>query len=434
MSKPAASPIDLDHQIADRLETFARFGVDLGLDRILALLDRLNNPHQRVPIVHIAGTNGKGSVCASVAAILEAAGYRVGRYTSPHLVRWAERICLNSEPVTSAILHDAIEHVIAAIHPDDPTPTQFEVFTAAAWVIFAQQAVDLAVIEVGLGGRLDATNVVDQPLVSAIVSIGWDHWQRLGNSLGAIAGEKAGILKPHCPAVVGVLPAEATAVVTERVTELHCPTLWAEPAEWADASATPPLARWRDRAYPLALLGDFQLQNSAIALGIIEQLRSQGWQIPDTAICQGLASVRWAGRMEWKIWNGHRFLLDGAHNREAAIALRQYIDRTCPQQPISWAIAMLAVKDLPGVLAALLRPGDRLFAFAVEGHSSAPPTELMLAARELDPDLVAIAVDDLETALQQAIIQAQTDQGVAVLCGSLYAIGNAYRDLDLQPG
>ncbi len=448
-------PASLDHdqQINDRLKQYARFGVDLGLDRILALLDRLDNPHHRVPIVHVAGTNGKGSVCAAIASILTTAGYRVGRYTSPHLVRWNERVCIDGQPLASDRLLAAIKQTIAAIpsDPDSPTPTatptatptQFEVFTAAAWVAFAAEAVDVAVIEVGLGGRLDATNVCDRPLVSAIVSIGRDHWQRLGDSLAAIAGEKAGILKRDRPAVVGLLPDEAQAVVAAKIETLACPTIWAEPAQWIDRTTTDlsesdhgvtlPITQWRDLRYPLPLLGDFQLQNSAVAMAAIVQLRSQGWTIPDAAIWDGMANVRWPGRMEWLRWGDRVFLLDGAHNVEAAESLRAYVDRIAPGRSVHWAIAMLAVKDLSGVLTTLLRPGDRLFAFAVEGHSSAAAAELVAIAAQVCPQVVAIACEDLTDALDRALNYDATSSCLTVFCGSLYAIGNAYRDLPLKP-
>lgn len=161
--------VDVSHQqISQQLDKYGRFGVHLGLERIQKLLAALGNPQQRVPIIHVAGTNGKGSVCAYLSSVLTQAGYRVGRYTSPHLVSWCERICVNEQPIAPDILAATLAQVEAAIASDTETPTQFEVLTAAAWLFFAQQAVDIAVIEVGLGGRLDATNVVDAPLVSVI--------------------------------------------------------------------------------------------------------------------------------------------------------------------------------------------------------------------------------------------------------------------------
>ena len=184
------------------LAAFQRFGVNLGLTRIEKLLAQLGNPEKNVPLIHVAGTNGKGSVCAYLSSVLTTAGYRVGRYTSPHLVNWTERICLNESPISEADFLAVLESVKAAIGEEDH-PTLFEVVTAAAWLYFAEQKVDVAVMEVGLGGRLDATNVKEQVLASIITPISREHWQVLGDTVGKIATEKAGVLKPHCPAFMG---------------------------------------------------------------------------------------------------------------------------------------------------------------------------------------------------------------------------------------
>jgi len=198
--------------IEEYLASFDKFGIHLGLERIQQLLETLGSPHQQVPVIHVAGTNGKGSVCAFLLSILQAAGYRVGRYTSPHLLDWRERITINGKWISNQDLLDSLHQVDAAIASEFP-PTQFEVFTAAMWWYFAQQKsqqnLDIAIIETGLGGRLDATNVCDRPLVSAITSIGLDHCQQLGHTLGAIASEKAGIIKPKCPVVIAENAPEA---------------------------------------------------------------------------------------------------------------------------------------------------------------------------------------------------------------------------------
>ncbi|MBR8835381.1 MAG: hypothetical protein DSM106950_15475, partial [Stigonema ocellatum SAG 48.90 = DSM 106950] len=221
------------------LKPFQSFGVHLGLNRIQKLLTNLGNPHHRVPIIHVAGTNGKGSVCAYLSSVLTEAGYRTGRYTSPHLVDWTERICLNEQPISSEELYQLLLQVQAAISPHEELPTQFEVFTAAAWLYFAQSKVDVAVVEVGLGGRLDATNVCDRPLVTIITSISLDHLETLGSTITAITTEKAGILKPGCPVVVGPLPPDAQKVVRSRILELKCPYIIPQPAReiatgWAE--------------------------------------------------------------------------------------------------------------------------------------------------------------------------------------------------------
>ncbi len=432
------SPLDEIHGI---LDSFSHFGVDLSLDRIQTLLSALGNPHHSFPIIHVAGTNGKGSVCAYLSSVLATAGYRVGRYTSPHLVAWTERICINNQPIASHALLATLHRVTEVIDPRSPSPTQFEVITAAAWHYFAQQAVDVAVIEVGLGGRLDATNVCDRPLVSVITSISRDHWQRLGPTLSDIAGEKAGILKPQCPAVIGQLPPGAEVVVRERIKALDCSARWVEPAQ----EVAPGRVQALSITYPLPLAGHHQLMNSALAIAAIQELRQQGWTISDEAIHQGMKHTRWLGRIQWVAWNGYPLLIDGAHNDAAAAMLREYVDR-CDrlQKPIHWVMGMLSTKDHAEVFKALLRGGDRLSLVPISDHSSADPAELRAIAQRICPALDRCSIfPDLADALSHAF--ASEDSGSTlppplphpserfsleetssnvVLCGSLYLIGH----------
>jgi dihydrofolate synthase/folylpolyglutamate synthase len=406
------------------LQSFQHFGVHLGLERIQRLLANLGNPHQSVPIIHVAGTNGKGSVCAYLSAVLTEAGYRVGRYTSPHLVDWNERICINQQPISSAELKNLLLQVQSAIQPDVESPTQFEIITAAAWLYFAQQQVDIAVIEVGLGGRLDATNVCDRPLVSIITSISREHWQQLGSTLAEIAGEKAGILKPGCPAVIGQLPPEAIAVVKQRVAELGCPAVYPEPARqfkpgWAEyQSGNSPSIQ-----YPLPLFGEIQLANSALAIAALQILINQGWKIPLEAIASGMAKTQWPGRLQWTTWQHQPLLIDGAHNPASAQALRQYVntlDSVKAGEPVTWVMGMLSTKDHSEIFKALLQPGDRLYLVPVPDHSSANPEELAILAREICPNLaVTLTYPDLSTGLTAAL-----SNPLVVLCGSLYLIGH----------
>ncbi|MGC1219588.1 MAG: folylpolyglutamate synthase/dihydrofolate synthase family protein [Phormidesmis sp.] len=416
--------------VESQLQTYARFGVDLGLERIESVLANVGNPHHRVPIIHVAGSNGKGSVCAYLSAVLTAAGYRTGRYTSPHLINWTERICIDDQPISWADLQANLAAVEAAVSSAGPVPTQFEIFTAAAWHYFAAQQVDIAVVEVGLGGRLDATNVCDRPLATVIVSISRDHWQRLGNTLAKIACEKAGILKPGVAAIAGPLPSDAAAVVTTRAAQLSAPLHWVTPATAAPDQSIPgtapaagPLAlRYSGIAYPQMLLGDHQRVNSACAIATIQVLRQQGWQISDKSIQQGMASVRWPGRLQLSQWQGHALLIDGAHNPDAAKSLRRYVDSTYPNQAITWLMGMLSTKDHTEVLQALLRPADRLHLVPVPGHLSAEPKDLNAIAHQVCPALAHCQTHlDLAAALPVAI---QTQP--AVLCGSLYLIGHFY--------
>jgi dihydrofolate synthase/folylpolyglutamate synthase len=444
--------------IADLLEKFEQFGVKLGLEPSLKLLANLGNPHWQVPILHVAGSNGKGSVCAYLSAILTEAGYRVGRYTSPHLLDWNERIVLNEEAIASEDLEAVLHQVVAAIPADRPSPTQFEIITAAAWLYFAQQDVDLAVMEVGLGGRLDATNVCDLPLVSIITSLSREHWQRLGPTLADIAREKAGILKPGCLAVIGQIPPEAKVVVDQRIAELGCPVLYPPPATdlgngWAEYAGI---------SYRLPLHGSIQLGNSALAITAVQWLRQEGWNISDWAIADGIAKTKWPARLQWFTWQNQRILIDGAHNAASAEVLRQFVDSlterqqplvrplpisstspsSSPPPPISWVMGILSTKDHADIFKALLRPGDRLYLCPVPDHSSAEPEQLAVLAQTVCPDLAGCqvypdVVSALKAALEQDLTLLSESKGaelsvassrpLTVLCGSLYLIGHFLR-------
>jgi dihydrofolate synthase / folylpolyglutamate synthase len=422
---------DLISNIDTLLLPFHQFGVNLGLSRIQTLLVALGSPHLSVPIIHVAGTNGKGSVCAYLSSILTAAGYKVGRYTSPHLVDWNERMCIDDRPISTETALEILDRVITAIDPNTPTPTQFEIVTAAMWVYFAQSQVDIAVIEVGLGGRLDATNVCDNPLATIITSISYEHWQQLGDTIAKITIEKAGILKPNRPAIIGTLPPEAIAVVTERIAQLDCPVEWVEPAVKVPVvrfTPNTPLAvkslpwyKFAGIEYPLTLLGEIQLTNSAIAIATIEVLRQAGWKISDEEIVTGMANTRWLGRIQWLSWHEHKLLIDGAHNPAAAIALRQYVDTLAT--PISWVMGMLSTKSHREIFQAVLRPGDRLYLVPVPGHSSADPDVLADVARSVSTNLDSIdTCANLISGLTAAMTHADTHQ--PVLCGSLYLLGH----------
>jgi dihydrofolate synthase/folylpolyglutamate synthase len=416
------------------LQPFQKFGVHLGLERIVKLLTNLGSPHHQVPVIHVAGTNGKGSVCAYLSSVLTEAGYRTGRYTSPHLVDWTERICLNEQPISSEEFCKLLLQVEAAIDPDEESPTQFEVVTAAAWLYFAQQKIDIAVVEVGLGGRLDATNVCDQPLVTIITSISREHWQQLGPTIADIAREKAGILKPGCPAVIGLLPPDAEKVVRSRILELQCPIFTPQPAHqistgWAEYEklGDGENRRWGDHPiqYPLPLEGQIQLTNSALALAALQILQKQGWQISEQAIINGMAKTKWPGRMQWTTWKNHKLLLDGAHNPAAAQVLRDYVD-SLDVQAVTWVMGMLSTKEHEKIFQALLRPNDQLYLVPVPDHSSAHPSELAQLAGNICPKLsICSTFPDLTSALEAAF--SLTDD-LVVLCGSLYLVGHFLKE------
>ncbi|MCC5662403.1 bifunctional folylpolyglutamate synthase/dihydrofolate synthase [Nostoc sp. CHAB 5784] len=429
------------------IQPLQRFGVHLGLDRILNLLANLGNPHHQVPVIHVAGTNGKGSVCAYLSSVLTEAGYRTGRYTSPHLVDWTERICLNEQPISSEELSQLFQQVQAVIRPEDESATQFEVITAAAWLYFAQAKVDVAVIEVGLGGRLDATNVCLEPLVTIITSISREHWQQLGPTVADIAREKAGILKSGCAVVVGALPPEAEKVVRSRALELQCPIFTPQAARqiatgWAEyeriQNSKFKIQNLKLIKYPLPLAGQIQLANSALAIAALEILQQQGWQISEEAITNGMAKTKWPGRMQWTTWNNHKLLLDGAHNTAAAQVLRQYVDSLdeVNPKPVNWVMGMFSDKDHADIFTALLRPGDRLFLVPIPieswpGRTSADLDYLANLADSLCPQLSDRQIHpDLFTALLAATSTATTDD-LIIVCGSLYLVGDFFSAIAL---
>jgi dihydrofolate synthase / folylpolyglutamate synthase len=405
------------------LQPFQHFGVNLGLSRIVDLLAKLGNPHHQVPIIHVAGTNGKGSVCAYLSAVLTEAGYRTGRYTSPHLVDWTERICINEQPIESNKLCELILQVQAAINPEEESPTQFEVITAAAWLYFAQQQVDIAIIEVGLGGRLDATNVCNNPLITIITSISREHWQQLGPTVAHIAREKAGILKTGCPAVVGSLPADAQKVVHSRILELGCPSFTPQPSRqinqnWAEYQK---IASSETIKYPLPLQGQIQLHNSALALAALEILQKQNWRISEEAIVNGMGKTKWPGRMQWITWKQQKLLIDGAHNPASATVLRDYVD-SLNTENITWVMGMLATKDHSDIFQELLKPGDKLYLVPVPDSNSANLEELAKLAKSICPDLnFCNPYADVFSALDGAF---SVTSNQVVLCGSLYLIGH----------
>lgn len=443
--------VDKVDQVSFLLSPFQRFGINLGLSRVKKLLTDLGNPQDQVPIIHVAGTNGKGSVCAYLSTILTEAGYRVGRYTSPHLVDWTERISLNGQGISKSALIETLQDIHSAIDqrsqqapssyggvicdPNHESPTQFEVITAAAWLYFARSQVDIAVVEVGLGGRLDATNVKDSALVSVITSLSREHWQRLGPTVADIAGEKAGVIKPNCPVVFGQLPPDAKKVVMAKAEESAAPMTLVEPATEIKISGSNSSrwAKYQDLEYPLPLLGDVQLGNSAIAIATIKKLQQQGWNIPELAIQTGMNKTRWLGRLQWSTWQNHPLLIDGAHNPAAAIALRSYVDSL--DKPVTWVMGMLSTKDHEDIFEVLLKPKDELHLVPVPDHSSAKPEDLAALGTQVCPNLSNCQTyQDVFSALNTVINSAKNadTEKLIVLCGSLYLIGHLFEHSNIS--
>lgn len=337
-------------------------GVRLELDRMRGAVAERGHPQAAVPVVHVAGTNGKGSVCAMVERSLREAGYRTGRFASPHLHRFAERVTIGGTPLPEAEVAERLSEIRAAM-PGLPPLTFFEVSALMAFEAFRDHGCDVAVLEVGLGGRLDATNVVERPAVSVITRIALDHTRILGDTLAAIAHEKAGILRPGVPAVVGAREPEARAAIEAELARLGTDAWWigehfdGEPVspEGARSLDAPGRARLRvgerSEEVALGLRGEFQAENAAIARAALERLDASGFAVPSVAIREGLAGVDWPGRLEVVRDGGRTVVFDCGHNPDGCEAFGAFLRRRRLPGPVVLLFGAMADKAHEGMLA-----------------------------------------------------------------------------------
>ncbi len=405
-------PVDLD----DLLEPFARRGVHLGLERMRAALAEGGHPERRFPAVQVAGTNGKGSICSFLHAILRAAGQRCGTYRSPHLLSWCERLQLDDAWIRPEQLRDDLRRwqPIGARH--DLTP--FELLTAAAFDRLAASDVQLAVLEVGLGGRLDATTAHPERSVIGFASIGLDHREHLGDTIAAIAAEKAGVLTPGCVAFSGPQHPQAAAVLEAEAERLGAALHWCAPLP-TPAQAGP----------VLGLAGDLQRTNAAVAVAMASALAARGLAIPDAAIPAGLAAAHWPGRLERRRWRGRPLLIDGAHNPPAAQALRRELDQLDQggPSPRRWLLGVQAHKQGAEMLLALLRPGDQAAIVPIPDHRCWTAAALAQACPECKAQL-----RDLPSPAEGLawLMESAAEGGLPVVAGSLHLLGAVLPALD----
>ncbi|TKB92841.1 MAG: bifunctional folylpolyglutamate synthase/dihydrofolate synthase [Nitrospira sp.] len=401
-----------------------KHGIKLGLETMTALMARLGMPQSRYRTLHIAGTNGKGSTAAMAAAMLQAAGYRVGLYTSPHLVDFRERIRVNGEMIPESRVAQLTDQ-LQALHQPELSPTFFEYTTAMAFQHFADSGVDVAVLEVGLGGRFDATNVVT-PMACAITTIALDHQEYLGSTQSSIAFEKAGIIKPGVPVVLGRLDDDAWRTIEQVARERQAPvfridehfhTEGEEPQQFSYGGVG-----MHYDGLTCVLGGRHQLDNAACALALLEVAAPQGIVITSEAARTGLQTVSWAGRLE-VVDRRPTILLDGAHNPAAATALADFLtraDRLHPSRPVILVLGMMRDKDHRGFVEPLRSLVDEVVLTQADLPRSATAQELQSSLGDLlpHPHVMPSLSDAMALARQLA-----TPDGLVCVTGSLMLVG-----------
>jgi len=412
------------------LRHLERFGIKLGLENISAVLDSFGHPERFFPSVHVAGTNGKGSVCAMLAEILSRHGFKAGLYTSPHLVRVEERIRVGGEKISPSdfcrltqTVKSRIDRLLRqgklAVHP-----TFFEVLTLIAFLYFREKRIDIAVLEVGMGGRFDATNVV-LPLVSVITSISKDHQEHLGTTIGKIAFEKAGIIKPGTPVICGAEAPAALEIIRRRAREVEAPftdVFGRDNRLTCEKKAGRLACRYEfdgeEFRFTPGLRGEHQGKNAAIAVAAGKFLGRIWRPLGKKMIADGIAQTRWEGRLETA---GRRplVLLDGAHNEGGAAALAKYIVDFLPSKPV-FVFAMMKDKAIRRVVSSLFPLAKRIILASLPYARAAAPEEILRLARPFAKKII------VEPSLPAALALAKSEagpRGVVLVTGSLFLVG-----------
>jgi dihydrofolate synthase/folylpolyglutamate synthase len=422
----------------NRLFSLQTFGIKLGTGPITALLDRYGNPHRQFQSIHVAGTNGKGSVCAMLASVLREQGYRVGLYSSPHLVRFNERIRVNGQPIDDRRLALYTGQMLPDI--EELECTFFEGTTAMGFRYFAEEGVDIAVIETGLGGRLDATNVLT-PVISAITSIGFDHTKHLGDTLEQIAFEKAGIIKPDTPAIVGQVAPMLREVFTEkgrvegatvRFVDDFCRGIFHD----IDAGSITASFMIKDgREIPrlrIGLAGRHQIENAAVALGVIEILREE-MKLDEGAVRRGFERIGEntgiRGRFEM-VRDSPRTIVDVAHNPDGARVLAATLGSVLPAgEKVRFVFGAVQDKDVSEIMRIFAPLAGSLYAVRAESDRSLPAEEIAYRAEQagIPTHLSGSVADGIRQATNDA-----PDQETVVICGSFYVVGEALQELELD--
>ncbi|MDF2906610.1 MAG: hypothetical protein K0R34_1931 [Herbinix sp.] len=417
------------------IEESNKYGNELTLEAITELLSRLGNPQDQVKVIHVAGTNGKGSTTAYLSSILATQGYKVGRYISPSVFAYRERVQISVKEqgaktyVTQYISEQGVSDAISLIKQVCEEmvrdgwyhPTAFELETVMAFLYFSWQTVDFAIVEVGLGGRLDATNVMRQPVCCVITSISMDHMQYLGDTLALIAREKAGIIKPSVPVVTCNVNPEVLQVLNE-VAEEHSASLSIADANEATLLHFTPgetVFEYHGLNYEITLLGMHQITNAVLGIRTIEVLRQQGYMISDTSVTRGLSCAKWSGRLE-VIARKPYFIIDGAHNEDAAMKLAESIRAYFPDRRMIYIMGVFADKDYSRILELTAPLADTIITLTPNNSRALASRDLALAAQKYCPEV--FDAKTTEQAVRMAYDLAQKED-VILAFGSLSFLG-----------
>lgn len=407
--------------------------IRLGLERMEILLTKLGNPQEQLKFIHVAGTNGKGSVCAMTARILQCAGYQTGLFTSPVISDYREQFQVNGEMISEADFSRLAEEVSQACGQMDDPPSEFEKSVALAFLYFKEQQCDLVVLEVGLGGSEDATNVIRTPEVAAIVNIDFDHMGFLGNTLVEIAQKKAGIIKEHATVVTTDQKPEVLAVLQERCAAMHAALIRTSATDIRirekslggqrfDYESMCEKGSIRLKDITLSLLGDHQRENAAVVLEIIKCLVTKGYRISEAAIYEGMKSVCWPGRFE-VVSKAPLVIVDGAHNPDGIHALCQNLREYCPNENFIFITGILKDKDYNEMLSQMLPFADSFVTIAPDNPRAMSAEECAEAIRVCGFEGEVLVSTDTAQAVSEALrLAAKKHIGICAF-GSLYSVG-----------
>lgn len=401
-----------------------------GLSRTLELLSKLGNPEKGMRFVHVAGTNGKGSTCSMLSSVLKCAGYKVGLYTSPYIVRFNERMQINGEPISDNELADIVSMVKPVAEAMEDKPTEFELITAVAFVYYKRHNCDVVVLEVGMGGRLDSTNVIESPLVSVITGIALDHTAVLGNTIREIAFEKAGIIKKSCPVVYGGRDDIAFKVISDVAIANGCDVYRTQLDNLKINSMDIQGTNFDYSFYlglKLSLLGKYQLENAATVLETVKCLNKQGFMIKIAAIQKGLSDAKWRARFEL-LANNPPVIFDGSHNIQGVTAAADSIKRFFGDKKVALLMGVLADKDYKDMVEILSPLVKKVFAVTPNSPRALDSKDLAGVFSESGVD--SQGYDSIYEGVDSAYIYAKTQNVPLIMLGSLYMYGDVYNSLE----